>query len=113
LSLKTRVWKLLGKFDRRVTLVEDTAERIEGAVHDMLEVATELKATAAILSAKARSLDGTAERLERAVREQGKTLATVLDTQKDEGERRAGLGKEIFGRLYVVEQRLGMNGSLK
>jgi hypothetical protein len=109
--LKTRVWKLLGKFDRRVTLVESAAERTEGAVDDMLAIATELKATAAILSAKAESLDRTATRLEAAVCEQGKTIAGVLETQRDEGERRAGLGKELLGRIYRVEQRIGMNGA--
>jgi len=104
MSIKTRVWRLLGKFDRRLTLVESTAERTEGAVDDMLAIATELKATAANLSA-------TAARLEAAVAEQGRTLGGMLDTAHDERERRAGIGREQMaqsGRLDRVERKLGI-----
>jgi hypothetical protein len=94
MSLKTRVWRLLGKYDRRLTLAEDRIELAVGACHQTLEVATELRAVAA--------------RLEAAVAEQGKTLGQAFESMRDERERRIGLGKEVMslsGRVDTVERR--------
>jgi hypothetical protein len=98
-SLKSRVVKILTKLERRSTLAEDSVERAEAVVLDVLDMTTELKAVAAMLQA-------TASRLEVAVAEQGKTLSGVLDGLRDERQRRAGMGREAFGRIFEVEQRL-------
>lgn len=93
MSIRTRVWRLLGKFDRRLTLAEDRVESAVGACHDTLEIATELKATAA--------------RLEAAVAEQGSTLGDAFRSLRDERERRAGLGTEVMrlsGRVDTLER---------
>jgi hypothetical protein len=111
MSIRTRVWKLLGKFDRRLTLVESAVERIEGAVDDMLAIATELKAMAANLNAAVTRLEAAVPRLEAAVTEQGRTLGSMLDTVQDERERRAGIGREQMaqsGRLDYLERKLGI-----
>lgn len=107
MSIKSRVARLLGKFDRRVTLVEDSVERIEGAVDNILEMTTEMRAVA-------RRLEGTAERLERAVSEQGKTLGNTLEGQRSESLIRAGLGREVMrlsARVDKLERGPEPNGA--
>jgi hypothetical protein len=100
-SLKTRVWRLLGKFDRRVTLVESAVDRVEGAVNNLLVIGAELRAAAANMRA-------TAERLERAVAELSDTVQNdVLRAMADERQIRAGLGQEVMrlsGRVDTVER---------
>jgi predicted nucleic acid-binding Zn-ribbon protein len=100
-SLRGRVHRLLGKFDRRVTLVESAAERIEGAVENILEIASELRA----------EFRATALELKTAVAEIGKTVNDdLLQAMADERERRAGLGREVMAqssRLDTVERRIG------
>lgn len=93
MSLKTRIWRLLGKFDRRLVLAEDRIESAVGACHQTLEVATELRAIAA--------------RLEAAVVEQGKTLGDAFETMRDERTRRVELGKQVMylsGRVDTIER---------
>lgn len=97
MSLKTRVWRLLGKFDRRLVLVEDTVDEIRGVVHDVLAVVTELRA----------EMRSSTSRIEAAVVEQGKTLGSAYAAMADERERRGGLGQELMrlsGRIDALER---------
>lgn len=84
MSVRKRVWKLLGKFDRRVVLVEDAVERVGGAVENILAIVAEHRAAYANDSA----------RLERAMLELSRTVRDMLDSMADERERRAGVGRE-------------------
>lgn len=107
MSLKTRIWRILGKLDRRTTLIEDVVQQTSGAVVDVLEIATDLKATAA-------NLNATAARLEAAVVEQGKTLDRAMVTVNDERHRRAGLGAEVLElrhRVGLLEEERRPNGA--
>lgn len=65
--LKT-IRRILRRFHRRLALVEDQADRIEAAV----------------------------ERIERAVVELSRTVRDAMGTQKDESERRAGIGRGLL-----------------
>lgn len=120
MSLRGRVRRLFAKFDRRVTLVEDCVERVEvlvagidkatqratGAVNDMLQIGTDLKATAALLRR------GEVE-LRTAVAELGRTVhEDLLKAMADERERRAGLGADLMELKYRVAELEGRaNGS--
>jgi len=83
--------------------------RTEGAVNDMLDIATELKETSAALRT-------TASRLEAAVSEQGDTLANALEGIRDESKRRIGLGRQVMehehrlGRLEFMKATNGAAG---
>lgn len=101
MNIRRAVHRVLRSFGLRLT-------RVEGAVDDMLEIGTELKAMAANLST-------TAERLERAVAEQGRTLSQQLDTIHDERQRRAGIGQQVMeldSRVSRLELgRVATNGA--
>jgi hypothetical protein len=102
MSLKSRVVRILTKLERRATLAEDSVERSEAVVLDVLAITTELRAAAA-------NLQTTANQLKAAVAEQGDTLANAMQGMRDESKRRAGLGKELMresARLDEVERRL-------
>lgn len=102
MSLKTRVWRLLGKLDRRITLTEDAVEQTRGAVNDMLDIGTDMRG-------KTARIDSSVERIERAVVELARTVADAMQSQRDEREIRAGLAKEVMrlsGRVDTVERHV-------
>jgi hypothetical protein len=103
-SLKTRVWRLLGKLDRRVTLIEDTADEMRGVMHDVLSVVTELRA----------EMRTGVSQIRAAVVEQGRTMDNTLESVRDERDRRAGLGREVMAqsaRIDRLERRVGITGA--
>ena len=112
MSLRGRVRRLMAKFDRRQVLVEDSVDRIEGAVENLLEMASEERARNATFRAD----------IERAVAELGRTIRDdILRAMADERERRVGLGREVMRqsstldeherRIALLEPGRGANGA--
>jgi hypothetical protein len=100
-NLRRAVVRVLRTFGRRLSLVEDSAERSARAAEQSALAAARTEATA--------------ERIERAVAELGSTVNDdLLKAMADERSRRAGLGTEVMrlsSRVDSLERHGGPNGA--